>query len=161
MHINVTIGLLGFLGAAGRALQSFLHASAMGVQRTRLRWPAIDDVRADADLRDSLRALVHRGAPRAAGITHGWISRRWTGNGACAPSARRTGAATRAGTPSCPSRSRTEKDLATSQGAGCAAQGADSGRTGADGHQPSRRSGAALYVEAPARQSAVAAASAP
>jgi hypothetical protein len=30
MHINVTIGLLGFLGAAGRALQSFLHASATG-----------------------------------------------------------------------------------------------------------------------------------
>ena len=30
MHINVTIGLLGFLGAAGRAVQSYLHASAAG-----------------------------------------------------------------------------------------------------------------------------------
>lgn len=30
MHINVTIGLLGFLGAAGRAVQSSLHASAAG-----------------------------------------------------------------------------------------------------------------------------------
>lgn len=30
MHINVTIGLLGFLGAGGRALQSYLHASAAG-----------------------------------------------------------------------------------------------------------------------------------
>jgi hypothetical protein len=30
MHINVTIGLLGFLGAGGRALQSYLHASDAG-----------------------------------------------------------------------------------------------------------------------------------
>ena len=30
MHINVTIGLLGFLGAAGRAVSSYLHASAAG-----------------------------------------------------------------------------------------------------------------------------------
>jgi hypothetical protein len=30
MHINVTIGLVGFLGAAGRALQSYLHASSAG-----------------------------------------------------------------------------------------------------------------------------------
>jgi hypothetical protein len=28
MHINVTIGLLGLLGAAGRAAQSYLYASA-------------------------------------------------------------------------------------------------------------------------------------
>jgi hypothetical protein len=30
MHINVTIGLLGFLGAAGRAVYAYLHASATG-----------------------------------------------------------------------------------------------------------------------------------
>ena len=30
MHINVTIGLLGFLGAAGRAVQEFVHANATG-----------------------------------------------------------------------------------------------------------------------------------
>jgi hypothetical protein len=30
MHINVTIGLLGFLGAGGRALQGYLHASSAG-----------------------------------------------------------------------------------------------------------------------------------
>ena len=30
MHINVTVGLLGFLGAASRAVQSYLHASAVG-----------------------------------------------------------------------------------------------------------------------------------
>jgi predicted membrane-bound spermidine synthase len=30
MHINVTIGLLGFLGAGGRALSSYLHASSAG-----------------------------------------------------------------------------------------------------------------------------------
>lgn len=31
MHINVTIGLLGFLGAAGRAIQSYAHARSAGV----------------------------------------------------------------------------------------------------------------------------------
>ncbi len=31
MHINVTIGLLGFLGAAGRALTSYGHARSEGV----------------------------------------------------------------------------------------------------------------------------------
>ena len=31
MHINVTIGLLGFLGAAGRALSSYGHARSEGV----------------------------------------------------------------------------------------------------------------------------------
>jgi uncharacterized membrane protein len=30
MHINVTIGLLGFLGAAGRAVQAYLHAQSTG-----------------------------------------------------------------------------------------------------------------------------------
>ncbi len=30
MHINVTIGLLGFLGAASRAVQSTLHARSAG-----------------------------------------------------------------------------------------------------------------------------------
>ena len=30
MHINVTIGLLGFLGAAGRAVQATLHARSAG-----------------------------------------------------------------------------------------------------------------------------------
>jgi hypothetical protein len=32
MHINVTIGLLGFLGAAGRAVQGYLHAKSAGVE---------------------------------------------------------------------------------------------------------------------------------
>jgi hypothetical protein len=32
MHINVTIGLLGFLAAAGRAVQSLAHAHANGTQ---------------------------------------------------------------------------------------------------------------------------------
>jgi hypothetical protein len=31
MHINVTIGLLGFLGAAGRAVSSYGHARSVGV----------------------------------------------------------------------------------------------------------------------------------
>jgi hypothetical protein len=31
MHINVTIGLLGFLGAAWRALQSYGHARSEGI----------------------------------------------------------------------------------------------------------------------------------
>jgi hypothetical protein len=30
MHVNVTIGLLGFLGAAGRAVYGYVHASASG-----------------------------------------------------------------------------------------------------------------------------------
>jgi hypothetical protein len=30
MHINVTIALIGFLGAAGRAIYSFVHASSQG-----------------------------------------------------------------------------------------------------------------------------------
>lgn len=32
MHVNVTIGLLGFLGAAWRALQSYGHARAQGIE---------------------------------------------------------------------------------------------------------------------------------
>ena len=32
MHINVTIGLLGFLGAAGRAISSYSHARSAGIE---------------------------------------------------------------------------------------------------------------------------------
>lgn len=32
MHVNVTIGLLGFLAAAGRAIQSYARAHASGTQ---------------------------------------------------------------------------------------------------------------------------------
>lgn len=32
MHINVTIGLLGFLGAAGRAISSYGHARSAGLE---------------------------------------------------------------------------------------------------------------------------------
>ncbi len=32
MHINVTIGLLGFLGGAGKALQGYLHATSIGIK---------------------------------------------------------------------------------------------------------------------------------
>lgn len=31
MHVNVTIGLLGFLGAAGKALQGYSHARSAGI----------------------------------------------------------------------------------------------------------------------------------
>ena len=31
MHINVTIGLLGFIGAGARAVQGYVHASSSGV----------------------------------------------------------------------------------------------------------------------------------
>ena len=31
MHINVTIGLLGFLGAAGKAIQGYVHATSAGL----------------------------------------------------------------------------------------------------------------------------------
>ena len=30
MHVNVTIGLLGFLGAGGRALWAYIHAASAG-----------------------------------------------------------------------------------------------------------------------------------
>lgn len=36
MHINVTIGLLGFLGAAGRALQAYGHARSQGIEPDRI-----------------------------------------------------------------------------------------------------------------------------
>ena len=32
MHINVTIGLIGFLGAGGRAISSYGHARSEGIQ---------------------------------------------------------------------------------------------------------------------------------
>src|SRR5579871_6306612 len=32
MHINVTIGLIGFLGAAWRALQGYGHARSLGIE---------------------------------------------------------------------------------------------------------------------------------
>jgi len=31
MHINVTIGLLGFLGAVGKAIQGYGHARSLGI----------------------------------------------------------------------------------------------------------------------------------
>ncbi len=31
MHINVTVGLLGFLGAVGKAIQGYGHARSLGV----------------------------------------------------------------------------------------------------------------------------------
>jgi hypothetical protein len=36
MHINVTIGLVGFLGAAGRAIQSYGHARSEGIEPDRI-----------------------------------------------------------------------------------------------------------------------------
>jgi hypothetical protein len=36
MHINVTIGLLGFLGAAWRAIQSYGHARSEGIEPDRI-----------------------------------------------------------------------------------------------------------------------------
>jgi hypothetical protein len=36
MHVNVTIGLLGFLGAAGRAFQAYTHARSLGVEPDRI-----------------------------------------------------------------------------------------------------------------------------
>lgn len=36
MHINVTIGLLGFLAAAGRAIQSYGHARSEGIEPDRI-----------------------------------------------------------------------------------------------------------------------------
>jgi len=36
MHINVTIGLLGLLGAAGRAIQSYSHARSEGIEPDRI-----------------------------------------------------------------------------------------------------------------------------
>lgn len=36
MHINVTIGLLGFLGAAGRAIQAYGHARSLGIEPDRI-----------------------------------------------------------------------------------------------------------------------------
>jgi hypothetical protein len=36
MHINVTIGLLGFLGAAGRAITSYGHARSEGIAPDRI-----------------------------------------------------------------------------------------------------------------------------
>jgi hypothetical protein len=32
MHINVTIGLLGFLGAAAEAIRGYLHAKSLGLE---------------------------------------------------------------------------------------------------------------------------------
>lgn len=32
MHINVTVGLLGLLGAGGKALQGYLHARSGGIE---------------------------------------------------------------------------------------------------------------------------------
>jgi len=36
MHINVTIGLLGFLGAASRAIMSYGHARSQGIEPDRI-----------------------------------------------------------------------------------------------------------------------------
>jgi hypothetical protein len=36
MHINVTIGLLGFLGAAGKALSGYGHARSEGLEPDRI-----------------------------------------------------------------------------------------------------------------------------
>ena len=36
MHINVTIGLVGFIGAAWRAIQSYGHARSLGIAPDRI-----------------------------------------------------------------------------------------------------------------------------
>ena len=36
MHVNVTIGLIGFIGAAWRAIQSYGHARSLGIQPDRI-----------------------------------------------------------------------------------------------------------------------------
>jgi hypothetical protein len=36
MHINVTIGLIGFIGAAWRAIQSYGHARSLGIEPDRI-----------------------------------------------------------------------------------------------------------------------------
>lgn len=36
MHINVTIGLIGFIGAGWRAIQSYGHARSLGIEPDRI-----------------------------------------------------------------------------------------------------------------------------
>ena len=51
MHINVTIGLLGFLGAGIRAVQEFAHASSTG--------KAIDPIAVGAQVAMAVLLLVY------------------------------------------------------------------------------------------------------
>ncbi len=60
MHINVTVGLVGFIGAIASA-SARLRARALARHRSRLQSAdrATDHGRSAADLCESLRALVH------------------------------------------------------------------------------------------------------
>ena len=74
MHINVTIGLLGFLGAAAEAVSRLCSCAARRGMRSGLQIALASQAhhgRAAADLRDSVRALVHRSAALGEGLAHG------------------------------------------------------------------------------------------
>ena len=113
MHINVTIGLLGFLGAArSRRCAAMCTPRRRALRRMQIALASqADDGRPAADLRDSVRALVHCGAALGEGLTHGDNARRRNGNGRCAPSARRTDAARARARRTCPSASPNLKKL--------------------------------------------------
>ncbi len=105
MHINVTIGLLGFLGAAGR--RCFMPSlPAIQPRPHRDHLAQAHDGRPAAHLCHSLCALFYCGAPRETGLTDGDDARR-NGHGRCAPSAHPRDAVASAGKRSCPSASRT------------------------------------------------------
>ena len=60
MHINVTVGLLGLIGAVAAALQGYAHARSLGVDPDYIALAGqAHHGRPAADLCESLRPLIH------------------------------------------------------------------------------------------------------
>ena len=129
MHINVTIGLLGFMGGASEALRGYRARQIRGRRAGHdCAGLEADHGRAAADLRHPLRAVVHRRAPFGEGLTHGryarWIGREHARRALAARQQRARGTDRPAQTQAEP-----EKAVAADMGAGGAAQGAHRCRT--------------------------------
>jgi hypothetical protein len=81
MHINVTIALLGFIGSTVEAIRGYVHAKSMGSPDQIALGSKTHAGRPAADLRDSLRALIHRRAPFGEGLDLGNHAQRRLGMG--------------------------------------------------------------------------------
>ena len=104
MHVNVTIGLLGFLGTIVYAgPQLLLHQAG----ETRLRGCQTDDGNAALLLHRPLRALIYHCAALREGLTHGWNAGRWNGHGHARRAHAAWAQARAPGRPICPSASPT------------------------------------------------------
>ena len=158
MHINVTVGLLGLIGAVGSALHGYGSAIAAGIDpdyialAAKLTMAGLLLIYVNLCVRSFIQARRSR-----TGIVHGHNARRWTGHGHARGALAAWAQCARRPARSAQSQANLKKLWPEIWALVAPRKGLIAGGPRPDGHQPRRRPGAALTAQAAARQGALAA----